>query len=84
MTCVPNACRELLPTVPVDEVWCFGGASAAKLAKLGIQTAADLAALEPNDARALMTVTSGRTVYELRGVSCMPLELVERTRNGIA
>ena len=36
--------RELLPTVPVEEVWGIGGASAAKLAKLGIQTAADLAA----------------------------------------
>ncbi|MGI4826616.1 MAG: Y-family DNA polymerase [Janthinobacterium lividum] len=76
--------RELLPTVPVEEVWGIGGASAAKLAKLGIQTAADLAALEPDDARALMTVTGGRTVYELRGVSCMPLELVEPTRKGIA
>ena len=48
---------ELLPTVPVEEVWGIGGASAAKLAKLGILTAADLAALKPDDARALMTVT---------------------------
>ncbi len=75
---------ELLPTVPVEEVWGIGGASAAKLARLGILTAADLAALEPDDARALMTVTGGRTVYELRGISCMPLELVEPTRKGIA
>ncbi len=75
---------ELLPTVPVEEVWGIGGASAAKLSKLGIQTAADLAALEPDDARALMTVTGGRTVYELRGISCLPLELVEPTRKGIA
>ncbi len=58
---------ELLPTVPVDEVWGIGEASAAKLARLGVQTAADLAALNPDDARALMTVTGGRTVYELRG-----------------
>ena len=49
--------RELLPTVPVEEVWGIGGASAAKLAKLGVETAADLAALEPDDGRALMTVT---------------------------
>ena len=45
---------------------------------------ADLAALEPDDARVLMPVTGGRTVYELRGISCMPLELVEPTRKGIA
>ena len=75
---------ELLPTVPVDEVWGIGGASAAKLARLGVQTAADLAALNPDGARALMTVTGGRTVYELRGISCLPLELMEPTRKGIA
>ena len=75
---------ELLSTVPVDEVWGIGGASAAKLAKLGVQTAADLAALNPDEARALMTVTGGRTVYELRGISCLPLELMEPTRKGIA
>ena len=70
--------------VTVEEVWGIGGASAAKLAKLGVETPADLAALEPDNARALMTVTGGRMVYELRGVSCMPLELVEPTRKGIA
>ena len=50
----------------------------------GIQTASDLVALEPADARALMTVTGGGTAYELRGISCMPLELVEPTRKGVA
>ena len=49
-----------------------------------VQTAADLAALDPDNARALMTVAGGRTVYELRGISCLPLELMEPTRKGIA
>ena len=40
--------------------------------------------MEPDDARALMTVTGGRTVYEPRGLSCMPLEMVEPARKGIA
>ncbi|WP_263383525.1 Y-family DNA polymerase [Granulicella arctica] len=75
---------DLLSTVPVAEVWGIGAASAAKLAKIGVQTAADLAALDPDNARALMTVTGGRTVYELRGISCLPLELMEPTRKGIA
>ena len=44
----------------------------------------DLAALDPDNARALITVTGGRTVYELRGISCLPLELMEPTRKGIA
>ena len=75
---------EHLRTVPVDEVWGVGGASAAKLAKLGVTTAAGLATLPPEDARALLTVTGGRVVYELGGVSCLPLELLEPTRKGIA
>jgi DNA polymerase V len=75
---------DLLQTVPVDEVWGIGAASAAKLARIGVQTAADLAVLDPDNARALMTVTGGRTVYELRGISCLPLELMEPTRKGIA
>ena len=81
-----SACvrAELLPTVPVDEVWGIGSVSAAKLANIGIQTAADLAELGQDNARALMTVTGGRTVHELRGVSCLPLELMEPTRKGIA
>jgi len=75
---------DLLSTVPVDEVWGIGSASAAKLTKIGVQTAADLAALDPDNARTLMTGTGGRTVYELRGISCLPLELMEPTRKGIA
>ena len=75
---------ELLPSVPVDEVWGIGSASAAKLAKIGIRTAADLAELDQDNARALMTVTGGRTVQELRGISCIALELMEPTRKGIA
>jgi hypothetical protein len=31
-----------------------------------------------------MTVTGGRVVYELRGVSCLPLKLLEPTRKEIA
>jgi len=59
---------DLLSTVPVDEVWGISAASASKLARIGVQTAADLAALDPDNARALMSVTGGRTVYELRGI----------------
>jgi DNA polymerase V len=75
---------ELLPTVPVEEVWGIGAASAAKLSKIGVTTAAELRDLDPEIAKGILTVTGGRTVLELRGVSCMPLELVAPTRKGIA
>lgn len=79
-----TARAELLPSVPVEEVWGIGAASTTKLQRLGVSTAADLAALEPDQARALLTVTGGRVVYELRGISCLPLEELEPTRKGIA
>ena len=75
---------DLFSTVPVEEVWGIGGASAAKLAKIGVQTPGALAALDPDNARALMTVTGSRTVYAMSGISCMPLEMMGPTGNGIA
>ncbi len=75
---------ELMPTVPVDEVWGIGSASAGKIERLGVRSAADLAALDAELARKMMTVVGGRIVYELRGVSCLPLEELEPTRKGIA
>lgn len=68
----------------MEEVWGVGAASAAKLAAVGVKSAADLARLEPDRARRLITVTGSRTVLELRGVSCMPLERIEPLRKGIA
>ncbi len=79
----PHIRAELLPTVPVGEVWGVGTRSAAKLVREGVATAAALAALEPSRARKLLTVTGGRIAYELRGVSCLPLELVEPPRKGL-
>lgn len=73
-----------LCTVPVGEVWGIGSASTSKLERLGVKTAADLAAMNGDEARSLLTVTGSRVVQELRGISCMPLERVAPTRQGIA
>jgi DNA polymerase V len=75
---------EILRSIPVEEVWGIGAASTRKLQSHGVDTAAALSQLDPETARSLLTVTGGRVVYELRGVSCLPLELLEPTRKGIA
>ena len=74
---------ELLSTVPVDEVWGIGAASAAKLARIGVHTAAD-GRTPSRQSAGTDDRDGGRTVYELRGISCLPLELMEPTRKGIA
>jgi DNA polymerase V len=40
--------------------------------------------IEPSLARRLLTVVDSRIVYELQGISCLPLELLAPTRKGIA
>ena len=74
----------LLPTVEVADVWGVGRASAAKLTAVGVRTAADLRAMDPRAARALLTVTGERLVLELAGVLCQDLELAPPVRKGIA
>ncbi len=74
----------VLRTFPVEDVWGIGPASAAKLAALGITTAAGLRDLSPKRARALGTVTLERTVLELGGLSCLELEDVAPQRKGMA
>lgn len=74
----------VLRAFPVEDVWGVGPATAAKLAALGITTAASLRDLSPKQARALGTVTLERTVLELGGLSCLALEEVAPQRKGMA
>ena len=74
----------VLRAFPVEDVWGIGHATVAKLAALGITTAAGLRDLSPKQARALGTVTLERTVLELGGLSCLALEDVTPQRKGMA
>lgn len=80
----PAARDRLLPAVPVEEVWGVGRRSAEKLTMLNIRTVADLRDMDPRHARQVLTVLGERIVYELRGVSCMPLDLVAQPQKGLA
>ncbi|MCW2240654.1 DUF4113 domain-containing protein [Azospirillum canadense] len=51
---------------------------------LGIKTAADLRDMEPRRARQVLTVVGERIVYELRGLSCLPLDLAPAPRKTTA
>ena len=58
--------------------------AAAKLAKLGILTVADLAALEPDDASALMRVTTPNVKNRTLSIiahTCRPSQQAFATRN---
>lgn len=74
----------VLRAYPVADVWGVGRATTAKLAGLGVTTAAQLRDLPPKQARQMGTVTLERTILELRGLPCLDLEEVEPQRKGIA
>ncbi len=55
---------------PVQEVWGIGKQLAKRLKPLGVLTAADLAAMPPQQAREAGTVVLERLVRELNGIEC--------------
>lgn len=64
-----------LRLTPVEDVWGVGRRLAPRLQRMGITTAADLAAIPPEKAAEMFNVTSRRMWRELRGEPCIGFEL---------
>ena len=73
----------LLSQVAIEDVWGIGRKYATFLYNHGIMTARDLKYADEQWIRKYLTVTGHRIVLELRGISCMPLEIVRPTKKGI-
>lgn len=74
----------VLDRFAAGDVWGVGGATAAKLAALGIHTAGQLRDMPMKQARAMGTVVLERLVAELRGVPSGVVETIEPQRKGMA
>lgn len=74
----------LYPEICLTEVWGVGRASQEKLARIGVVTVADFAAMPPDLVREMLTVTGLRTHAELRGVCCHPFGGLPVARKSIA
>lgn len=75
--------EDALRVTPVKDLWGIGRASVEKLENLGIKNALALREMDLRHARKLLTVVGARLVLELRGVSCLPLELVPPVKKSI-
>jgi len=73
----------LLSQVAIGDVWGIGRKYATFLQNHGIMTAKDLKYADEQWIRKYLTVTGHRIVLELRGIACMPLEIVRPTKKGI-
>ncbi len=72
--------EELLKRVPVGDIWGIGSAYEDKLRAKGVDSAAEFRALPGPWIRSEMTVVGLRTAWELRGRSCLDLELIRPDR----
>jgi DNA polymerase V len=80
----PTAYEHWLCRIDVAEVWGIGRASLAKLEAMGVESVADLRDLDPRPVRKGLTVVGERIIHELRGLACLPLEMVPARRKGCA
>ncbi len=74
---------ELLARVAIDEVWGIGSKYARFLRSFGIDTAKELKYADERWIRKYLTVTGERIVLELRGISCIPIEVEKPLKQGI-
>lgn len=65
---------EFYSTIEVGEVWGVGRKNEKKLNDLNIKTVLDLVASNPNEIKKRFSVVMARTVLELQGISCIPIE----------
>ncbi|WP_438993271.1 Y-family DNA polymerase [Pseudemcibacter sp.] len=65
---------EILKQIPVNKVWGIGRKLTEHLEAFGVKSAYDLSRLEPRAARKRFSVVAEKTVRELNGISCIPLE----------
>lgn len=75
---------EALKATEINDIWGIGSRITAKLNVKGIVTAYDLSLVDTDWAKANFSVVLQRTVYELKGLSCIPLELITPDKQGIA
>ncbi|MHC4105970.1 MAG: Y-family DNA polymerase [Planctomycetota bacterium] len=65
---------EILARIPVEKIWTIGIKTTIKLKRAGIKTALALRDTDINWIRQKFGVVGVRTVYELKGICCYPLE----------
>ncbi len=74
---------KLLQSVEVGDLWGIGRQSAKKLNHIGINTSYDFYQADIGVIETLLGVNGKKIYQELRGKSCIPIELIPPTRQQI-
>ncbi|PPG77471.1 DNA polymerase V subunit UmuC [Rathayibacter rathayi] len=70
----PDQVTAILDSTHVTDLWGIAGRTGKRLAELDIHTARELRDADPALIRKKFSVVLQRTLYELRGIDCIPLE----------
>ena len=70
----PKKWKSILKKIPVSDVWGVGRRLTERLTEFGVITASDLAQQSPESIRRFFNINLERTVRELNGEACMPIE----------
>jgi DNA polymerase V len=80
----PERTAFALEHMPIEDVWGIGPKNAAKLIKIGVNTAKDFAAINNYEyIHKRFTITGLRTWYELNGKSVLSMEYLPPDKKGI-
>lgn len=66
--------KRALAITPVKDIWGIGNKTCAKLSAMGIETALDFASMDATHVRCTFGVVLERTLRELNGISCFPVD----------
>ncbi|HNY66098.1 MAG TPA: Y-family DNA polymerase [Deltaproteobacteria bacterium] len=80
---ISDRIEESLADVDIEDIWGIGRQHTKFLKRHGIMTALDLMKAPDEWVRKHMAVTGLRTVMELRGISCIPLDEAEQPKKTI-
>lgn len=78
-----NNAEDILATFPVKDIWGIGRQYNKWLLSQEIETAKDLRDANERIIREKMGVVGVRILYELRGISCLPLEMTTKPKQEI-
>ncbi len=73
-----------LKKTEVKDIWGVGHRTASYLKENGVNTAFDLKCIDPETVRHRLKVFGARTILELRGVKCLPLDITFKDKKSIA
>jgi len=79
----PEKVEQALRATSIEDIWGVGRRYAKMLEAHNILTAYDLSKANENWVKAKMSVVGLRMLYELRGISCLSLELINEPKKNI-